>query len=688
VDHLPDGGTGAGIALRANAFCASPLATLILEASGVVVAANVAAGHLLATNPQALLGTNLGAFASQSEKRELLAAIQLASSGGVTARREARFLRPDGSLRIGGFSLARLAYAGAPSARVVVAIRDVTEEVLVQQKLIEAQRSSKILIEREAEQRREAEDTRLLVEAGLLLLIDSVPDLVFVHRNGRIIYVNDVAVRALGHEGPADLLGRPILDLEHPDGRGARGGGRPPLPPSLHRIAAGSEHLPPRPARVLGRDGTYRDVEFVGFPIVFEGEPAVLALGRDLTERRKLEAQLALGERLVAMGTLAAGIGHEVNNPLTSVVGNLESLTEELSQWGSFVPPDRLADAMSMLEACREGSARVRTVVAGLRGLSAGSGALTDGIDAAAEATPVDVSRAMDRAIGVSAHEVSCRARLVKQYGSSPRVLADEGRLTQVFLNLLVNAAQAIPEGRAEQNEIGVVIQTDLEGRAQITIADTGVGIAPEYLRRIFDPFFTLRPVGLGSGLGLSIAHDIVTSLGGTIEVSSTVGEGTTVMVRLPAGPAAAGAPVKASGLAPSARRGRILVVDDESSIRAVARRMLESEYDVTLADSGAQAIALLEGGARFDLILCDLMMPNVTGMELHEMVLALAPAQAGRMVFMTGGAFTERASAFLDAATNELITKPLPKAADLRALARRYVDETTPQVSPPRHAP
>ncbi len=522
--------------------------------------------------PEALVGTGLDSWTLEAEKRELLAATRQTSGGEVLARREARFLRLDGSLRVGGFSVARLssvesgesvASAGT-SHRVVVVIRDITDEVSFRESLVEAERRWQVRSEEDAERRKEAEGTRSRVEAGLLLLINALPDMVLVHRNGRIVHVNDVAVRMLGHEGPADLIGRHILDIKHPDERAL-------VAERVRRIAEGSERLPPRVSRVRARDGAYRDVEFVGLRITFDGEPAILALGRDLTERKRLDAQLALGERLVAMGTLAAGVGHEVNNPLTSVMGNLECLAEELSRWASFVPADRLRDATAMLAECRAGADRVREVVAGLRHLSH-----------ARESRPaaVDVRCSVEQAIAVTAHEVRCRAQLVKHYGQTPEVLADDARMARVFINVLVNAAQAIPEGRADQNEIAVVTETDAEGRARISIRDTGIGIAPEHLHRIFKPFFTIKPVGVGSGLGLSIAHDIVTSLQGTIDVASVVGKGTTVTLTFPASPTHG----RAEAL-PLPGRGRV--------IRSLARRILTQEHEVTLAASGAEARSL-----------------------------------------------------------------------------------------------
>jgi signal transduction histidine kinase len=134
----------------------------------------------------------------------------------------------------------------------------------------------------------------------------------------------------------------------------------------------------------------------------------------------------------------------------------------------------------------------------------------------------------------MSFNEVRHRAQLVKDYGPVPLVNADEGQLAQVFVNLLVNAAQAIPEGHAETNQICVATGTDESGRAILSFRDTGAGISPELLGRIFDPFFTTKPVGVGTGLGLSICHGIVTALGGEITVESQPGKGTIVRITLP----------------------------------------------------------------------------------------------------------------------------------------------------------
>nr|MBA3455876.1 response regulator [Deltaproteobacteria bacterium] len=242
----------------------------------------------------------------------------------------------------------------------------------------------------------------------------------------------------------------------------------------------------------------------------------------------------------------------------------------------------------------------------------------------------------------------------------------------QVFLNLVVNAAQAIREGDAEHNEIR--IDTRLDGaRAVIEISDTGAGIPPEIVGRIFDAFFTTKAIGVGTGLGLAICHRIVTDMAGELTVRSELGKGTTFSVALPV--AETDHPGVAARLLPTApvvdaRIGRILVVDDETLVGTSVKRILKS-HDVHVLSNAKEALARCVAGEAYDLILCDLMMPDMTGMELHRELMRVGPRMAGRMIFMTGGAFTPEAREFL--ITRDHIEKPF-NSADLRRLVQRHL--------------
>jgi CheY-like chemotaxis protein/anti-sigma regulatory factor (Ser/Thr protein kinase) len=274
------------------------------------------------------------------------------------------------------------------------------------------------------------------------------------------------------------------------------------------------------------------------------------------------------------------------------------------------------------------------------------------------------------------ANEVRHRARLVEDYADTPTIVANESRLGQVILNLLVNAVQAIPEGNVQRNEVRVVTRNEGD-RVCIAISDTGAGIPPEHCARIFDPFFTTKPVGVGTGLGLSICEGIVTSLGGEITVQSEVGKGTTFRVSLPAGhvreePPAVRAPQPARG-----PRGRVLVIDDDPLLLKVVAATLTRHHQVTALTDARAAIARIESGEIYDVILCDLMMPQVSGMDVYAQLLRVAPEMAARTVFMTGGAFTPRARAFLADVPNPTVEKPFEPRA-LVELVRVRMSATT----------
>jgi signal transduction histidine kinase/CheY-like chemotaxis protein len=387
-----------------------------------------------------------------------------------------------------------------------------------------------------------------------------------------------------------------------------------------------------------------------------------IAALRGRAERTQMNAQLMQSDRMASVGILAAGVAHEINNPLAYLIASLEFLDTEMRK---ALPVSRREEVEQALAEAREGASRVKHVVRDLKTFSRGDDA---------RRSLVELRDVIEPSINVAYNEIKYRARLVKDYGDTPPVLANVARLGQVFLNLLINAAHAIPEGSVETNEIRLVTRTDDAGRAVIEVRDSGSGIAPDIRDRIFDPFFTTKAIGVGTGLGLSICRNIVFDLGGEISVDSEVGRGTVFRVVLPAAPEEAdvvAAPLAATG-AP-ARRGRVLVVDDEPAIGAALRRILKPEHDVTVLTAAGEARDLIGRGERFDVILCDLMMPRMTGMELHAELARIDRDQAERMILLTGGAFTPTAQQFLDRVPNARIEKPFD-AASLRVLVRSLV--------------
>ena len=367
----------------------------------------------------------------------------------------------------------------------------------------------------------------------------------------------------------------------------------------------------------------------------------------DMTAERELQQRLLLAERMSAIGTLTASIIHEIKNPLTFVWNHLRSLKKS----AAVLPPE----SAEMLEEAYEGAERIRVI-------SNEIGLLSHGGDGA-EVETVNLKQVLDSAIRMAQPEIQHRASVVREYAEGQLyVRGSRTRVSQVFLNLVVNAAQAIEPGDHAQNTITIRARSTEKDRVCIEVQDTGPGIPPQLLRRIFDPFVTTKPAGRGTGLGLSICRRIVHSLEGTIEINSHPGQGTVVRVVLPKA-ARAQRPLTVPPPSISAIRraagGRlsILVVDDEPVIARLIQKALV-DHDVTTASDGREAVALM-GENAYDVILCDLIMPEMTGMDVYRAALQRATPMHDRIVFMTGGAFTQRARDFLESVPNLRIEKP-----------------------------
>jgi signal transduction histidine kinase len=320
---------------------------------------------------------------------------------------------------------------------------------------------------------------------------------VMVDLGGHITFMN-LAAETLTGWAACDAIGKVATDVLPPRG----------LARSINNSAA----------TVV--DGTER----LGTVIVFN----------DLSETRMLRQQLEFADRLTSLGIMAAGVMHDLSNPLAIMITNAGLMAEDLKTLivdrGVTVSPatleHRLEEMGHVVGDIQAAGSHMRRIVADMRAFSQPPEP-TDAV--------LDFVRGVNWAVRMTAHEFQHRARVVTHFGETPVVMADESRLGQVLINILVNAAQAMPPGNADQNEVNVTTSTAEDGRAAIDIQDTGAGIPEGNLTRIFEPFFTTKPAGIGTGLGLSISQGIVRSFGGELQVHSEVGKGTTIRVLLPA---------------------------------------------------------------------------------------------------------------------------------------------------------
>jgi PAS domain S-box-containing protein len=498
-------------------------------------------------------------------------------------------------------------------------------------------------------------------EESFRSLIERSPDAIVVHRDDRFVYVNAAALTLLGHRDPSELVGRATLRLLRLDS-------------SLHTPSGpstGREGSPPatvREGQLVHRDGTKVDVEVVSIPVNFGGQAAMLSIARDISARKQLTAKMMEMDRMIAVGTLAAGVGHEINNPLAYIVSNLDFALDTLHASGtSQLTGESGSDAagpalrQALVEA-REGAERVRHIVRDLRTFSSTPAR----IEGSFELGPV-----LESAIHMAFNEIRHRAQLVREYSNVPLISGCSSRLGQVFLNLLVNAAHAIPVGTA--NEHRIIVRTSCSRQqVKIEIIDTGVGIEPQHLARLFDPFFTTKPVGQGTGLGLFICKRIVNEHRGELQVESQPGAGSTFRVVLPA----------AEQTQPHGRsqehkkpilpkRSRVLVVDDEPGIGRSLARALGHDHEVSTMTCARDALSCLLESDIYDAVLCDVMMPEMTGVELYAELERARPELAPRVLFFTGGAFTPSTQAFVQRMADRCLEKPF----DIREVKRKLAE-------------
>ncbi|MDB4964895.1 MAG: Sensor histidine kinase [Myxococcales bacterium] len=618
IDRLDESLVAANAGRLQKVMQAMPMGAIMVAADGTVDETNPAAERLLGRSATALVGVSL---------RDLITA-------------------PDGG-RLGW----RLDQPAGPAAAILhtragprpVVVQLAAPATVAGQPFVygplfivdnSAERAAAAALERRT-------DELHRLEAEHRAVIDDLPVIVFTHDHlGRATYVSRAIERILGYT-PEECYAMPNFGALNVD----------PVPPDYgtrpgvyerdfrQRRRDGREIVMRYTVRVLGDDeGRVTGAE--GF-------------GVDVTSERDAQHRLLLADRLTALGMLVAGVGHEINNPAAYVALGVQQIARHLrgARMGSERAEEAIERVLPILDDVSAGVHRIAEIVGELKLFSRHPGADAPG--------PIDLNGVVRSAASLVQAELRSRARLVVELGELPPLPGAWARLSQVVLNLLINAAQAIPPGAPEANEVSV---STLRAGSDICIVvrDSGCGISPDAQQRIFDPFYTTKPVGEGTGLGLAISYDIVRRLGGVISLESDAGRGSRFTVSVPyvAPPPAV---VERPSLMAVAS-GSVLVVDDERALGSAIARELSGRMQVRVVHTGKEAIAELER-SQYDAVLCDLRMPGVSGADVYRRTQARDSGQADRFVFLTGAGGLAAEADFLRTTGRPVLEKPFAMA-------------------------
>lgn len=573
-----------------GAFDHAAIAMAIVSLDGIFVRCNRAMIELVGGPEEALRGRALLSIIERDDRAKVESDVARMKAGEIRRERvEVRCIAASGAPCWALLSCSFV--SDGPSSYFIAQLQDIT-------------------VRKRAEER--LERYRLLAERARDIIL-------FIALDGRIVEANDAAVQAYGYTRE-ELLSKSIYDLRADETRPEIGG--------QMRAADATGILFETTHR--RKDGTTFPVQVSSQGASGPDERLLLSIIRDVGDRQRLQEQLTRADRLAAIGTLTASIVHEINNPLAYLTNNLD-----LALRGATNGTSTLEDTIGFVHDAREGAERMRRIVQSTR-------ALLRSDDLPVQR--VDVREVLESTIQMTWQEMRERARLVREYSEVPYVTAKESQLGQVFLNLLVNATQALPQRDPDHNEIRVVAKTNDAGNVIVEVHDTGVGMAAGVLDRIFDPFFTTKPPGVGTGLGLSISQSLVSAMGGAISVESTLGRGSTFRVTLPAAMAKSDQPEPVSAPADSelrlgrpraARRGRVLVIDDEPALCSTVRHVMALDHEVVTVDSAEAALALFDRDQEFDVVFCDAELPTRSAASLLDEVRARSPSLADRFVFL-----------------------------------------------------
>jgi PAS domain S-box-containing protein len=488
-------------------------------------------------------------------------------------------------------------------------------------------------------EQREAQEGLRRSEAQFRAVAETIPCALFIYQDGRRVYVNQWAERLTGYT-QEELLGGDF-DIVHPD---YQNGVRERALARERGEQVGSVEL-----KIRTRDGGDRWVLASAARTEFDGRPAELGTAIDITDRKRAEAELlrqaaslAQTEKLSAMGSLLAGVAHELNNPLAVIVGHSHLLGRGLQG----ATAERAAKISDAAERCAR---IVKNFLALAR-------------QRPPERQWVHLKKVVEEALELVSYSLTASGiEVVLDLPSDlPALWADPHQLHQVMVNLITNAQHALRERAAGHRRLVVGIGMHDERTACIEIADTGPGIPADIVSRVFEPFFTTKPAGEGTGLGLSLCRGVVESHGGTMRLHTEVGQGTVFRIELPVTRAQVEAPtVPAPATTTASVAARVLVVDDEPQLGAmVAELLISLGHQVDVVTDGQQALEKL-AASRYDVILSDLRMPGMDGPSLYAAVQKRHPGQERRFVFLTGDTFTGSTAEFLERSGVPNLSKP-----------------------------
>ncbi len=351
-------------------------------------------------------------------------------------------------------------------------------------------------------------------EAGFAAFFDAAPDGMLIHHAGEVIYANPAAAE-LVRAGASPLVGATLLDyLPRPEDRER-------VVERLSALAAGKPPGPPIPLQVQRSDGTLKWVEANGRSLEVDGQRMAMTVLRDLTERHEFQ-RLMHAQRLAAMGAMTAGLAHDLRNPVAGLLANLEYASVRLEDLATYDPLAR-REVQEAIDDCHTAVLQMR-------------GTLGDMLCYATRAKRGNcrVHELLDSAVNLTRSQLRARGRVIRDFGADIEVHGDKNRLIQVFVNLLMNAAQAMSEDRRSENEVRITTLLRPDARVEVQIADSGHGILEDQLTRIFDRFYSTRPQGEAAGLGLTLSRDIVRAHGGHLSAGNGESGGATFTVLLP----------------------------------------------------------------------------------------------------------------------------------------------------------